>query len=195
MYRLMIFKDVMIFSIFFLIVITSLPVVLAEHIFEGSTAFAQYLDIAQLSSEKFILTVDDESYDMYYGYHASLDSMVSDEPKPILSSMSINQERRSLEITFSEVPVDSVFWVRMPFEVISAEREQFQLFIDGEETQFDLTKFPNDYALGMIIPKDGQHIEIVGTKVIPEFQEIALMVLASSIVFVVVFGRKFTKFT
>jgi len=164
--------------------------VYAEHIFEDVKAFAQYLDIAQLSSEKFVITVDDDSYDMYYGYHGSLDSMVSDDPQPKLSSMSINQERKSLEIIFDEVSTDSVFWVRMPYEVISAEKEHFQLFIDDIETQYDLTKFPNDYALGMIIPKGGEHIEIVGTKVIPEFGTIAMMILSVAITRIVIITAK-----
>ena len=162
----------------------------AEHIFDME-AFAQYLDIVQLVSEKFILEVDGNSYDIYYGYHGSMDSMaLSDEPQPKLSSMSINQERISLEITFDEVPLNNVFWVRIPFDVISAEREQFQLFIDGVETQLDLTKFPNDYALGMIIPKGGQHIEIVGTKVIPEFGALSILVLGVAVFGIVYLVRK-----
>ncbi len=155
--------------------------VYAEHI----EAFAQYPDIVQLSSEKFTITVDDDSYDMYYGYHGSFDSMASDEPQPKLSSMVINQERKSLEITFDEVLSNSVFWVRMPDEVISAEKGHFQLFIDGIETRYDLTRFPNDYALGMIIPKGGEHIEIVGTRVIPEFSIMVLPILAISVLLIV----------
>jgi predicted secreted protein with PEFG-CTERM motif len=161
--------------------------VYAEHI----EAFAQYPDIVQLSSEKFTITVDDDSYDMYYGYHGSLDSMTSDEPQPKLSSMGINQERKSLEITFDEVLSNSVFWVRMPDEVISAEKGHFQLFIDGIETRYDLTRFPNDYALGMIIPKGGEHIEIVGTSVIPEFSIMVLPILAISVLLIVAMTRKY----
>ena len=162
----------------------------AEHIFEDVEAFAQYLDVAQLSSEKFTITVDDDSYDMYYGYHGSLDSMASDKPQPKLSSMSINPERKSLEITFDEVPANSVFWVRLPFEVISAEQEQFQLFIDGVETQYDLTKFPNNYALGMIVPSGGQHVEIIGTQVIPEFGTLTLTILGLSVLGMIFLIRK-----
>ena len=79
------------------------------------------------------MIVDDTSYDMYYGYHGSLDSMASDKSEPVLSSMSINQERMSLEITFSEIPANSVFWVRMPDNVISATKEYFQVFVDGKK--------------------------------------------------------------
>lgn len=118
----------------------------AEHIFDDSKAFAQQLDISQISGEKFVMTVDDNSYDMYYGYHGSLDSMASDKSQPILSSMSINQERKSLDITFSEISANSVFWVRMPDEVISAEKSNFQVFVDGKKTLYDLTQYQTDYA-------------------------------------------------
>jgi predicted secreted protein with PEFG-CTERM motif len=160
--------------------------VYAEHI----EAFAQYPDIVQLSSEKFIITIDDNSYNMYYGYHGSLDSMASDEPQPKLSSMTINQERKSLEITFDEILSNNVFWIKMPDEVISAEKGHFQLLIDGVETRYDLTRFPNDYALGMIIPKGGEHIVIIGTTVIPEFGTITMTILVVAIISIVVVTTK-----
>ena len=141
----------------------------AEHIFENYKAFAQHLDISQISSEKFIMRVDDVSYDMHYGYSGSIDSMGSDKHHPVLLSMSINQERKTLEIIFSEVKEDSVFWVRMPDEVISAEKGRFKVFVDGKDTLYDLTIRQDNVALGIIVPKNGQLVEIVGTKVIPEF--------------------------
>jgi hypothetical protein len=45
----------------------------AEHIFNPE-AYAQYLDISQLESEKVTFTFDEKSYDIYYGYRGSLDS-------------------------------------------------------------------------------------------------------------------------
>ena len=99
--------------------------VYAEHIFADVDAFAEPLDIVQLSSDKFTIIVDDISYDLYYGYHGSFDSMASDEPQPKLTAMLLNQERKSLEIVFDEVLEDSIFWVRMPDELISAEKGLF----------------------------------------------------------------------
>jgi predicted secreted protein with PEFG-CTERM motif len=177
-------------AILFTLVIFPAPIY-AEHIFEDGEAFAQQLDISQISAEKFVMIVDDTSYDMYYGYHGSLDSMASDKSEPVLSSMSINQERMSLEITFSEIPANSVFWVRMPNDLISAEKGKFKVFVDGKDTLYDLTIFPNDIALGMIVPKDGRHVEIIGTNVIPEFGSIAILILVLPIVSIVVISRKF----
>jgi predicted secreted protein with PEFG-CTERM motif len=162
----------------------------AEHIFENNEAFAQHLDISQISAEKFVMAVDDDFHDMYYGYSGSIDSMGSDKPHPILSHMSINQERKSLEITFSEVRENSVFWVRMPNDVISAEKGKFKVFVDGKDTLYDLTIRSDNVALGMVVPKDGQHVEIIGTTVIPEFDVFAILILGASILGMIYFVRK-----
>ena len=166
--------------------------VYAEHIFADVDAFAESLDIVQLSSDKFTITVDDVSYDLYYGYHGSFDSMASDEPQPKLTAMLLNQERKSLEIVFDEVLEDSIFWVRMPDELISAEKGLFQVFVDGKETKYELIQFPNDISLGIIVPQDGQHVEIIGTRVIPEFSVLVLSLLTISTILMIVVTRKYS---
>ena len=165
--------------------------VYAEHIFADVDAFAESLDIVQLSSDKFTITVDDVSYDLYYGYHGSFDSMASDEPQPKLTAMLLNQERKSLEIIFDKVLEDSIFWVRMPDELISAEKGLFQVFVDGKETKYELIQFPNDISLGIIVPQDGQHVEIIGTRVIPEFFMMVLPIFTISTILIIIMTRKY----
>ncbi len=172
-----------------ILIIFPASVVNAEHVFESNDAFAQQLDISQISAEKFVMEVDGVSYDMYFGYSGSIDSMGSDKPHPMLSSMSINQERKSLEITFNEVPEDSVFWVRMPNDVISADQGRFKVFVDGEDTRYDLTIRPDNVALGIIVPKDGHHVEIIGTSVVPEFGVLVILTLGASMLGTVYFAR------
>lgn len=169
-----------------------LPTVFAEHIFENPQAFGQYLDIAQLTSPKYVLEIDDHSYDIYYGFHGSMEVDIEklNEALPVVSSMGLNLERKSLEVFFSEVPENSVFWVRIPFDVMTATNEHYQLFIDGIETKYDFTKFPSDNAIGMIVPKDSKHVEIVGTKVVPEFASFAILILGVSVFGLVYFARK-----
>ena len=163
----------------------------AEHIFADVDVFAESLDIVQLSSDKFTITVNDVSYDLYYGFHGSFDAMGSNEPQPKLSTMSLNQEKKSLGITFDSVPSDSIFWVRMPDELISAENGLFQVFVDGKETKYELIQFSKDMSLGIIMPQDGQHVEIIGTRVIPEFGSIAMLILAISVISIIIFTRRF----
>ena len=53
----------------------------AEYIFNPD-AYAQYLDISQIESEKVTFGFDEKSYDIYYGYRGSLDSMGTDHHYP-----------------------------------------------------------------------------------------------------------------
>ena len=174
--------------IFFLLLVP-MHNIYAEHVLDIE-AFAQYLDISQIESEKFILEVDGDSYDIYYGYHGSLDAMGSDFQDPTLSEIILNEERKSLEITMSDVPERTDFWVRTPFEVITADKEKYQVLIDGVDTGYDIIKFPNDYVIGMFIEEDTKHIEIIGTQVIPEFGSLSIIILGVAIVSMVYMSRK-----
>lgn len=183
-----------IFLAFVIITLALLPTSTAfgSHIFDDRDAFAQYLDIAQLSSEKYLLKIDEKTYDVYYGYHGSFEVDVNKigEELPKLSTMNINPERKSLEITMESVSTNSVLWIRLPLEMISAENAQYRLVIDGVDTKYDLTKFPDQYAMGMILPKDTKHIEIIGTYVVPEFGALSIVILGVSFIGIIYFARK-----
>ena len=162
-----------------------------SHIFDDRDVFAQYLDIAQLSSEKYLLKIDDKTYDVYYGYHGSFEVDVKKiDELPKLAYMNINQDRKSIEIAMESVPSNSVLWLRLPIEVIYAENEQYRLVIDGIDTKYDLTKFPDQYAVGMIIPKDTKYIEIIGTSIVPEFGSFSIAILGISFIGIIHFVRK-----
>jgi predicted secreted protein with PEFG-CTERM motif len=183
-------KAILIFAI---LTITLIPtsVAFASHIFDDRDAFAQYLDIAQLTAEKYPLVIDEKTYDIYYGYHGSFEVDVEKlgEELPKLESMSINTERKSFEVTMESVPAESVLWFRLPLEVISADEAKYQLLVDGVDTKYDLTKFPEEYAIGMIIPKDTKHIEIIGTNVIPEFGALSITILTISFIGIIYAAR------
>lgn len=179
------------FAFFLLLMMPTSSIAFAEHIFNPE-AHAQFLDISQLESDKVTFTFDDKSYDIYYGYRGSLDSMGSDEQYPVLSTMKINEERKSIEIVMEEVPEKTDFWVRTPEDVLYAEGEKFKVLVDGVDTGYDLMKFPNDYVVGFVISEDAKNIEIIGTRVIPEFGAYSVLILCVGIVGLVYFTRKFS---
>ncbi len=164
--------------------------VYAEHVL-NIEAFGQYLDISQLEAEKFVLEVGEDSYDVYYGYHGSLDDSMSDHfSAPVVTEMTLNQDRKSLEFNFEKVPEKTDFWVRIPFEVLTAEKEQYQVLINGIDTGYDLMKMPDGYVIGMIISQGTENVEIIGTQVIPEFGALAILVLAVAILSIVYVSKK-----
>ena len=165
--------------------------VYAEHVL-AIDAFGQYLDISQLESDKVTFVFDEKEYDIYYGYSGSLDDMSSSASDPVLSSMDINQENKSIDIVMESVPEKTDFWVRVPDEVLYAENEKFTVLVDGIDTGYDLMKFPTDHVVGFIIDEDTETIEIIGTRVIPEFGAYATVILAISVIGLVFFARKFS---
>ena len=174
----------------FLLLLIPISNVYAEHVL-GIEAYGQFLDISQLEAEKSSFEFDGISYDIYYGYHGSLDNpMTEDSGDPTVTGLIINQERKSIEVAFEEVPETTDFWVRIPFDVLTADKEQYQVFINGEDTGYDLMKMPDGYVVGMIISEDTQHVEIIGTKVIPEFGTVAILVLGVAILGIVYLVRK-----
>jgi len=175
-----------------LLIIPASSYAFAEHIFNPE-AYAQYLDISQLEAEKFVFEFDETSYPIYYGYHGSMDdSMTDDLGDPVVKEMIINQESKSIEVTFEDVPKTTDFWVRIPFDVLIAEKENYQVLIDGVDTGYDIMKMPDGYVVGMIITEDTKYVEIIGTQVIPEFGSYVIMILGISIVGLVFLARKFS---
>ena len=179
----------LVFGFFLLLIIPTSSVAFAEHVFNPE-AYAQYLDISQLESEKVSFTFDGDSYDIYYGFKGSLDSMGSDYSSPILSSMNINEERKSIEIIMSDVPEKTDFWIRTPEDVLYADGEKFTVLVDGVDTGYDLMKFPNDYVIGFVISENTKNIEVIGTRVIPEFGAYAILILGVTISGLIYFVRK-----
>ena len=174
----------------FLLMLVPISFVYAEHVFPFD-AYGQFLDISQLEAEKTSFVFDDVEYNLYYGYHGSLDSSMTDTfGEPVVSEMIINQERKSIEVTFEKVPEPTDFWVRIPFEILTAEKEDYTVLVNGQDAGYDLMKMPDAYVVGMIITEETEHVEIIGTQVIPEFGTVAIMVLGVSILGIVYFVRK-----
>ena len=161
-----------------------------EDFLEDTQAFAQYYDIAQLMAEKVSFEIGDETFDVFYGYKGSLDSIGKDFGEPALTSMNINEERKSIQITMGQVPERTDFWVRIPEDMLYAEKENYIVLVNGVDTKYDLMKFPEDYVVGFVISEDTKDIEIIGTRIVPEFGVFTIAVLGISILGMVYFIQR-----
>ena len=183
-------KEKILITSLFLLLLIPISNAYAEHVLLNE-AYGQFLDISQLEAETESFVFDDVTYTLYYGYHGSIDSSMTDSfEEPVVTEMIINQDNKSIEVTFEEVPDATDFWVRIPFEVLTAENEQYQVLVDGEDTGYDLMKMPDAYVVGLIITEETKHVEIIGTQVIPEFGTIAILVLGVSIIGIIYATRR-----
>ena len=153
-------------------------------------AYAQ--DISQLMAEKYSLQVDEQTFDVYYGFKGSLEVDISDleVDNPYASSMILNKEKKSMEVFFDDHEYAGPVWIRLPTELITAEGGAFQLFIDDTEKPFELTYYADEISVGFFMPEGTQKVEVIGTSVIPEFSTIAVLVLGMGITSSIILRRK-----
>lgn len=90
---------------------------------------------------------------------------------------------------------DGELTVKLPRTLIDAKLgnsdDAFFVLVDGTENEFDETKNPTYRTVTVSFPEGTQEIWIIGTQVIPEFNEIAIMVLGSSVLLIVIISKKF----
>ena len=101
-----------------------------------------------------------------------------------------NEERKSIEITMESVPERTDFWVRIPQEMLYAENENYVVLVDGVDTRYGVMKFPDDYVVSFVITETTKNIEIIGTKIVPEFGMFSIAVLGISILGMVYFIQR-----
>lgn len=150
---------ILIFNVFFILIL--IPT--------WNTIFAQ--DIAELEAEKYMLQVDNQTFQIFYGFKGSLEVDIGERviENPKVTSMIINPERSSLEINLDKSTYEGPMWVRLPNELITAEGGKFQVLVDDNEKRYELTYYPDKIAVGFVLSPNANQVEIIGTKVIPEF--------------------------
>ncbi len=174
-----------------LLLALSLQVIFSLIVF-GTIIPVNAQDISQLMSDKYSLQVDEQTFDVFYGFKGSLEVDISglQVENPKISNMILNQEQKSLEITFGEHEYVGPVWLRLPTELITAEGGEFQLFFDGVEKPYELTYYTDDISVGFFMTETTQNVVIVGTSVIPEFSTIAVLVLGAAMMLLIILSRK-----
>ncbi len=103
-------------------------------------------------------------------------------------AMAIDKEQLSLLIGIEKTQ-DSVFYIKFPNEVISAPDNQFVVLVNGLEADYTANTSNDVTSLTFFVPVDSEEIEIIGTRVIPEFPLGFSLILSSLILSVIILSR------
>ncbi|MBM3896768.1 MAG: hypothetical protein FJ360_03385 [Thaumarchaeota archaeon] len=127
------------------------------------------------------------SSNLAYGNNYSLETYDASFEIPYelngdMIAMAVDKETISFLIGITNVE-DSNFVISLPSELISAENNEFVVLVDGVEVDYVVSTQNNAATLQFFVPADSQEVEIVGTRVIPEFPGV-LVVFATMIVIV-----------
>jgi len=157
---------------------------------------AQTADILQVVGDKYFVNVDGQEYRVLYGYGSSFEVSQKDIERdlPDLISINLNKERKSLQIQLENVHESFLFWSMPDPELLSAKDYNYQVFVNGKQTLYDLVIQEKGTRIGFVIPPGTENVEIIGTKVVPEFGSLAMITLGVSIVGIVLFVRKSAQF-
>ena len=99
-------------------------------------------------------------------------------------AMAIDPESRSLLIGLEDTR-DSKFVIDLKHELINAQNNDFVILADGKEIEYQISPDSDSSTFTFFIPAFTEEVEIIGTRVIPEFSvgiSLIFVVMISSIV-------------
>jgi len=105
---------------------------------------------------EFLLEIDDHEFLIPYLVEANVIAMAID---PELTSLLIGIENTQ----------DSLFIIDLRHELISAHNNKFAILVNGIEVDYDVVSDADSSTFTFFVPEYTEEIEIIGTKVIPEF--------------------------
>lgn len=113
------------------------------------------------------LQVDNKTYPLYYGFHYT---------GATASRISLVPESNSIQISLQNVTETDTMWIYIPQSVISADNNQFLLYVDGKNISYEIATFSHSTILGFNVNANAHEVQIQGTRVIPEFSTSVLYV-------------------
>lgn len=139
----------------------------------------QHTDIAELMMKKHQITVEDTDFTIFYRFSTVGEGESSNEDTMAqITSVDINKERKSLVISIDDINQDDLMSVRFSEELVSAQGKRLILLIDGDEKGYESNTQDNKRTMIFVLPEGSKQVEIVGTRVIPEFPSAALALVA-----------------
>lgn len=152
----------------------------------------QYSDIAELMMKKHIFTVDGHDFTVFYKLSTigGVGESTSEDHVARITSMEIDKENTSLLVSIEGVMQDDVMSMKFSKEMLSADGNRFVILTDGKEKKYEYYTQEDSTGVIFVLPKDTSQVEIIGTRVIPEFQSVLpILVAIISVVLIVTRAR------
>ena len=160
--------------------------------FADSIQPVQHADIAEIMMKKYQIHVANTDFTIFYRFSTAGEGESSDEDRNAqITSIDVNQDRKSLVISLGKINQDDIMSIRFSQDLVSSEGKRLTLLIDGKEKGYESSSQDNKNTMIFVLPKDAGQIEIIGTKVIPEFSSgiLALIVVSSGVILTQKLGK------
>jgi len=159
----------------------------------NNTSFLDFFDrliLPRSLGEKYDLTIDEGTYQLYWGLQ---DGEVS--------KIDLDKEMKSLILTLDmddQEPTSTMNYLMIviPKQLIDADtptkQAGFSVFVDGQQVSYE--QHYNDIERGLVIPvtTDSTQVKIIGTQVVPEFSLAVIGAVFGLSILLVVVRRLYT---
>ena len=132
----------------------------------------QHADIAELIMHEYQLNFDGNDYTIFFRFTTGQGSDESSEEDILskVSSITIDKQRKSLNISVKNVEQTDIFSLQFPQKLIPSQSKDLTVLVDGKKKPFESNVQGVKRTMIFILPAKSSKIEIIGTQVIPEFQ-------------------------
>ncbi len=98
-----------------------------------------------------------------------------------------------MQIGLKEVTETDAMWIQFPQNLISAENNNFVLYVDGQEKKYELATSDHSTVMGFMVPTNATLVEIQGTHVVPEFPISATVAIIVSFTTILLFRTRIMR--
>ncbi len=142
----------------------------------------QILAPVTVFGKNYHLEINGSGYDIYYGFRWT---------NNVIEKINFLPERNTMHIDLSRSNETDAIWIHIPQEVISADKNNFVVYVDGQEKKYELAESDHSIVLSFLIPANSTSIDIQGTRVIPEFPTAIVVAVISFVI--VIYSTRFIK--
>lgn len=125
----------------------------------------------------YSLQVENKTYNIYYGFKFTY---------PNVEDISLVSDHNSMQINLNGITETDSMWIQFPQDLVSAENNNFILYVDGHEKKYELATSDHSTIMGFTVPTNTTRIEIQGTHIIPEFPTSAVVAMMIGFIIVII---------
>lgn len=144
-------------------------------------SFDSSYDFGELSGKKILASTHYKTFPITYDLNGEL------------KKMTVNEEENTLSLYFDNV-IEDKLTLRLPRALVDAENNNFLVMVTASpERMIDYEIISSDesfFTIQLDVPSNTSQVSIIGTRVIPEFGTMVMMILAVSITSIIAVTRK-----
>jgi hypothetical protein len=145
----------------------------ADHMITNKILHTLMVTPTAVFGKTYSLDYENKTFSIYYGFNSTQGKS---------QNISVVQDHNSIQIILAGVTDYDAMWIQFPDELISADKNNFVLYVNGQERGYELATTDHSIIMGFMVPAYSHNIEIKGTRVIPEFGPVAGIVIGAAFI-------------